>query len=147
MDREDLAALFSRITRRLAAAEAPILAAHGLSMWEYATLCRLARRPAQTQAALAQAIGYDKTRLIGILDRLQHDGLINRQPDPADRRAHLVQITTAGAARQAAVQAEIRAMEERLLQRISPQQRRTLIAVLPRLAAPEPAMQAGGRAE
>lgn len=142
MDRDDLAALFARIHRRLAADEAPILAAHGLSMWEYITLYHLARRPAQTQAALAQAIGYDKTRLIRILDKLQHEGLIDRHPDPADRRAHLVQITTAGTARHAAAQADIRVMEERLLQRIGPEQRRTLITALPRLAASEPTAQA-----
>jgi DNA-binding MarR family transcriptional regulator len=134
MDREDLAALFSRITRRLVEAEEPILAAHGLSMWEYITLYRLARRPAQTQAELAQAIGYDKTRLIPVLDKLQQQGLIDRQPDPADRRAHLVRITTAGTARHAAAQADIRTMEERLLQPVSPGQRRSLLAVLPRLA-------------
>lgn len=80
MDRDGLAALFARITRRLAAAEAPILATHGLSMWEYITLYRLAQRPAQAQAALAQAMGYDKT--CRILDNLQHDGLIDQQPDP-----------------------------------------------------------------
>jgi DNA-binding MarR family transcriptional regulator len=134
MAREDLAALFSRITRRLAAAEEPILAAHGLTMWEYITLGRLARRPAQNQAELAQAIGYDKTRLIRILDQLQRQGLIDRQPDPADRRAHLVRITTAGAARHAAAQAGIRDMEERLLQTISPEERRSLLGALPLLA-------------
>ena len=134
MDREDLAALFSRITRILIAAEEPILAAHGLSMWEYITLYRLALRPAQTQAELAQAIGYDKTRLIQILDKLQQQGLIDRQPDPDDRRAHLVRITTAGTARHAAAQADIRTMEERLLQPISTKERRCLMAALPRLA-------------
>jgi DNA-binding MarR family transcriptional regulator len=103
-------------------------------MWEYITLYRLALRPAQTQAELAQAIGYDKTRLIRILDKLQRQGLIDRQPDPADRRAHLVRITTAGTARHAAAQADIRTMEERLLQQISPQERHSLMAVLPRLA-------------
>jgi DNA-binding MarR family transcriptional regulator len=141
VDRDDLAAMFSRITRRLIAAEEPILAAHGLSMWEYATLSRLARRPAQTQAALAQAIGYDKTRLIAILDNLQQQGLIERHRDPADRRAHLVKITTAGAARQAAAQAGIRAMEEDVLREISPQQRRVLIAALPQLAARDRTVQ------
>jgi DNA-binding MarR family transcriptional regulator len=142
VDREDLGALFSRITRRLVAAETPILAGHRLSMWEYITLYRLARRPAETQAELAQAIGYDKTRLIRILDRLQEEGLIDRQPDPADRRAHLVRMTSAGAARHAAAQADIRIMEEHLLRRLSPEERHSLLAALPRLAAAESTPQA-----
>jgi hypothetical protein len=42
----------------------------------------LARQPAGTQLALAEAIRYDKTRLIGLLDELERDGLITRKPDP-----------------------------------------------------------------
>ena len=43
--REDLGALFARITRRLIELERPILDAHGLSMWGYVALNRLAREP------------------------------------------------------------------------------------------------------
>ncbi len=134
VDRDDLAALFSRIAVKLRAAEEPILAAHDLSMWEYITLYRLAGRPAASQATLAQSVGYDKTRIISVLDKLQAEGLIDRQPDPADRRAHLVQITPAGSARHAAAQADIRTVEETLLRTIGPEQRRSLLDILPRLA-------------
>ena len=85
-DEEDLGALFARVTRRLIDAERPLLAELGLSMWGYIALSHLAHAPAETQLALAQAISYDKTRLIGLLDELAADGLITRTPDPADRR-------------------------------------------------------------
>src|SRR5258705_10745152 len=101
-DREDLGALFTRITRRLIDAERPLLAAHGLSMWGYIALSHLTRGPAPTQYALADAIRYDKTRLIGVLDELERDGLITRAPDPADRRARIVHITPAGRERRTA---------------------------------------------
>jgi DNA-binding MarR family transcriptional regulator len=71
--------------------------------------------PARTQAALAQAIGADKTRIIAVLDELQRDGLIAREPDPADRRARLLSITPAGHRTRRAVRTEIQANEDRML--------------------------------
>src|SRR3954447_14100641 len=94
--REDLGALFTRVSRRLIAAERPLLAAHGLSMWGYVVLNHLAGGPAPTQLALAAAIGHDKTRLIGLLDELERAGLLTRAPHPADRRARTVHLTERG---------------------------------------------------
>jgi DNA-binding MarR family transcriptional regulator len=136
MEREDLGALFARVTRRLIDAERPLLTDHGLSMWGYIVLSRLARRPAATQLALANAIGYDKTRLIALLDELERDGLIIREPDPADRRAHTVRLTPEGEVRHAAAQADVRVMEAELLGDLSATERSSLLAVLPRLAEP-----------
>ena len=63
-----------------------------------ATACCLAldRSAIRTQAALAEAIGADKTRIIAILDELQQSGLIERVADPEDRRARLLEITQEG---------------------------------------------------
>ena len=133
--REDLGALFARITRRLIDAERPLLDAHGLTMWGYIALTRLARGPAETQLALATAIGHDKTRLIAVLDALEADGLITREPDPNDRRARLVRITAAGVERHAAAVADIRAMEDDVLDALTPEQRETLLTALARLAS------------
>lgn len=134
MEREDLGALFARITRRLLNAERPLLAAQGLSMWGYVVLSHLARRPADSQLALAQAIGYDKTRLIALLDDLERDGLLTREPDPADRRARTVRLTSAGGARHAAAQTDIRTMEAELLGSLNAGEQHSLLALLPRLA-------------
>jgi DNA-binding MarR family transcriptional regulator len=115
VENEDLGALFARITRRLIDAERPLLEAHGLSMWAYIAISHLAREPAGTQLVLAQAMRYDKTRLIGLLDELEDDGLVRRTVDPADRRARIVTLTEAGEARYGAARADIRAMEDELL--------------------------------
>ncbi len=127
--------MFARVTRRLIAAERPLLDAHGLTMWGYVALNHLARGPAETQLALAVAIGHDKTRLIAVLDALEADGLITREPDPNDRRARLVRITAEGVRRHGAAVADIRAMEEELLSGLAAEERATLLAVLPRLAS------------
>src|SRR6188472_2019847 len=101
--------------RRLIEAERPLLAGHRLTMWEYVVLTHLARGPAETQLALATAVGHDKTRLIGVLDGLESEGLITRRPAVDDRRARRVAITPAGRERHAAAGADIRAMEDELL--------------------------------
>jgi DNA-binding MarR family transcriptional regulator len=133
MEQEDLGAPFARSTRRLIDAEQPLLEAHSLSMWAYITLSHLARQPAGTQLALAQAIRYDKTRLIGLLDELEHDGLITRTANPTDRRARIVTLTEAGATRHAAARADIRAMEDELLADLNPADRKRLRETLARL--------------
>lgn len=138
MDREDLGALATRMTRRLVDAERPLLAAHGLSMWAYIVLSHLARQPADTQLALAQAIRYDKTRLIGLLDELERDGLIAREPDPADRRAHMVSLTGPGKAKHADARADVRAMEAGFLDDLSAIERKQLRSMLARLADDRP---------
>jgi DNA-binding MarR family transcriptional regulator len=133
--REDLGALLTRASRRLIEAEKPLLAARGLSMWGYIALSRLASKgAAPTQLVLSQAIGYDKTRLIGLLDELERDGLVARAPDPSDRRARIVHITPRGRELHAAAVADIRAMEEDVLSELSEAERAMLLEVLPRLA-------------
>jgi DNA-binding MarR family transcriptional regulator len=150
MVRQDLGAMFARITQRLVAAERPILARHGLSMWAYIALSELARHPADTQLALANAIGYDKTRLVTLLDGLEHDSLLTRSPDPADRRGRIVALTDDGERRLAAARTEIRTMETAVLRELTVTERRTLLAVLPRLASdghwPSPGEPAGRQA-
>ena len=141
--REDLGALLAYSAQRLIAEEKPLLDAHGLSMWAYVALTRLARGGAPTQLALAEAMGYDKTRLIKILDQLEGQGLITRRPDPADRRAKLVELTDAGREKHAAVVGSIRALEEDLLAGLSAGERQTLFSVLSGLASPRPRPSAG----
>jgi DNA-binding MarR family transcriptional regulator len=114
-ERADLAAMVMRLGRRLLAMEQPILEHHGVSMWAYVVLTALRDGPARAQATLATAIGADKTRLIPILDDLQKRGLIERDPDPSDRRVRLLQLTPEGRKLQKAIQMDIRKAEELIL--------------------------------
>ena len=103
-------------------------------MWAYVVLSQLARQRAETQLALAQAIRYDKTRLIGLLDELEDQGLITRKPDPADRRARVVTLTEVGQGRHAAARADIRAMEAEFLAGLNRPERTRLRETLAQLA-------------
>ncbi|MEV4636849.1 MarR family transcriptional regulator [Actinoplanes sp. NPDC049548] len=129
-DRPDLAAMMARLTRVLMNAERPVLESHGVSMWGYVVLSALADEPMRTQAALARAIGADKTRIIADLDDLQERGLIEREPDPADRRVRLLRLTAAGRKLHQAVRTAIRAEEERLLAGLTSAQKQLFLRIL-----------------
>jgi len=129
-DRRDLAAMFAPLTRALIAREEPVLHAHDISMWGYIVLTALVEQPIRTQAALAQAINADKSRIIGVLDDLQERGLIQRQPDAADRRVHLLWLTPAGNKLRQAVEAAIRVREDEVLAALAPADREAFLRSL-----------------
>jgi len=131
--RRDLAAMLSPLLRDMIAAELPVLAAHDVTMWGYVVLNALERSSMRTQAALAEAIGADKTRIIRTLDELQQQGHIVRRPDPDDRRVRLLAITESGRAVKTAIQAEIQRGEERWLGELSDDERQVFLSVLQRL--------------
>lgn len=132
--RPDLAAMIVPLGRALMAAERPVLESHGLTMWAYSVLLALGRGPARGQGVLAEEIGADKTRIIAVLDDLQERGLIERYPDPADRRARLLAVTEAGQALVQAAQADIQAKEEALLDRLDAADRAGFLNALMALA-------------
>ena len=126
--RRDLAAMLVPLGRALMDAERPVLQAHDLTMWAYVVLDGLHvlhgtdEQPTRSQAALADAIGGDKTRLIPVLDDLQQRGLI--------RRERLLSLTTSGRALHDTVQQQIQRNEARLLGRLpAREQQRFLDAV------------------
>jgi DNA-binding MarR family transcriptional regulator len=133
--RPDLAAMMAPLVREMMAAEVPVLEAHGLSMWGYIVLSALDRSPVRSQAALADAIGADKTRIIPTLDDLQERGYIERRPDPDDRRVRLLALTEDGRAAKDGAQEDIQRGEERWLGRLSADDRRVFLRVLRQLSA------------
>ncbi|ORV94879.1 MarR family transcriptional regulator [Mycobacterium interjectum] len=132
--RPDLAAMMGPLVREMIAAELPVLEAHGLSMWGYVVLSALDRSPVRSQAALAEAIGADKTRIIPTLDELQSRGFIERRPDPDDRRVRLLALTEAGRTAKNAAQQDIQRGEERWLATLSADDRRVFLRVLRQLS-------------
>ena len=103
-------------------------------MWGYSVLVALDRSAIRTQAALAEAIGADKTRIIDILDELQGKGLIERVPDPEDRRARLLAITEDGRRVKEATQTAIQRGEERWLGTLSARDRAAFLRILQELS-------------
>lgn len=67
----------------------------GITAGEARTLLHAAQGDAVRQSVLAERMHIEPMTLCNFLDRLEARGLVSRQPDPADRRANLVQVTEA----------------------------------------------------
>src|ERR671916_137181 len=100
----------------------------------YLVLSSLGTGQPSTQVALAQHLGVDRTMMTYLLDDLEEAGLVERRPDPADRRARRVVLTEAGNARLCDVERRLRRVEEHLLGPLDPAERDTLRTLLQRVA-------------
>jgi DNA-binding MarR family transcriptional regulator len=107
----------------------------GESPYHYSILAVLEESPRETQATIADALGYDKSWLVGLLDELEEDGSIERRRDPADRRRHLVSLKPAGKKKLARLRAISQQVEEEFFSGLEPAQRESLHALLRELAA------------
>src|SRR3954462_11112244 len=65
----------------------------GLSPYHHAILALLDEGMPETQAAIADSLGYDRGTLGGIFDALEETGFVGRKREPDDRRRHLVRLT------------------------------------------------------
>lgn len=100
----------------------------------YLVLATIGQGESSTQLALAQHLGVDRTMMTYLLDDLEGAGLVERRPDPADRRARRVVLTEAGRTRLDELRCNLHLAEARLLEPLPEQQRATLRTLLQRLA-------------
>ncbi|MEV7724110.1 MarR family winged helix-turn-helix transcriptional regulator [Streptomyces sp. NPDC087917] len=85
------------------------------------------------QRVLAERLEVDPSVLVGILNDLERDGLVERRRDPADRRRHNVAITEAGAAGLGRTNAALDAVESGLFSGLSQEERNLLAGLLARI--------------
>src|SRR5437660_11491638 len=111
-----------------------VFEATGLTPYHYAVLLALAEDSHETQGAIADALGYDRGQLVGLLDELEERGLVERRRDPGDRRRHLVELTTDGKRKLKELRALTKQVEDDFLAPLNEAQRDQLHALLLQLA-------------
>ncbi|GGV04712.1 MarR family winged helix-turn-helix transcriptional regulator [Streptomyces spectabilis] len=88
--------LLGRAAARGRALVADALAAEGLRMWHHVVLSAVADLGPVAQAELGRSVSLDPKDMVGVLNDLQDAGLVERTPDPKDRRKNAVTITAEG---------------------------------------------------
>lgn len=66
------------------------------------------------QKVLAERIGIEGASLVRVIDELTKTGLVERRPDPVDRRANALYLTEKGSDITARVEDELNALRERV---------------------------------
>jgi DNA-binding MarR family transcriptional regulator len=107
----------------------------GLSPFHFAVLALLEEDPRETQAAIADALGYDRSHVVRLLDELEERDLVVRKRDPDDRRRHVVKMTADGRKALAKLRTIVSRLEDRFLAPLDADERDALHGLLVRLAA------------
>jgi DNA-binding MarR family transcriptional regulator len=105
----------------------------GLNPRHVGVLFEVRARPT-SQQALIDSIGVDPSKLVGLLNDLEAEGLIVRRRDPEDRRRHIVELSKKGRAGLAAAEQAVRKVEQRLFAGLDEEQRTQLLALLAQVA-------------
>ena len=127
--------LLGRLGMQLKTHKLEAFEAAGENPYHHAVLCVLDESARETQATIADALGYDRSWLVGLLDELEADGLLERRRDPADRRRHLVSLKPEGKAKLAELRTISKRVEEEFLAPLDAGQRSELHDLLLELAA------------
>jgi len=106
----------------------------GLSAFHYAVLALLEEDPRETQAQIADALGYDRSLIVRLLDELEERGLVIRKRDPDDRRRHVVKLTPAGHSMLIELRAIVQRLEDEYLAPLGAEERETLHDLLAKVA-------------
>ncbi|HEX4698967.1 MAG TPA: MarR family transcriptional regulator [Actinomycetes bacterium] len=129
----------TRLARHLDRARRGAFAAHDLEVWEFDVLAALRRAgspyvlsPGQLLAQTLVTSGTMTNRV----DRLESRGLVQRMPDPADRRGVHVRLTPPGKERVDAALADLLARERELLASLTSGEQQQLSSLLRALVAP-----------
>jgi MarR family transcriptional regulator, organic hydroperoxide resistance regulator len=119
-----------RVTRLHRAAAGELLKSTGLYPGQELLMMHLWEMGAVRQADLIDTLGVDPSTVTKMLQRLQRTGNIVRTPDPADRRAVLVEATKTSSALRPEIQEAWKTLEQRTVAGLDPAERAELRRLL-----------------
>nr|WP_246150536.1 MarR family winged helix-turn-helix transcriptional regulator [Streptomyces qinzhouensis] len=104
--------------------------AHG---YDYRLPATLEESGPASQAGLSRRSGIHVSDLVAAINELADRGLVERAPDPSDRRRNIISLTAAGRRRLRRLEKPLADSQEALPAPLSPEERQQLTALLSRL--------------
>lgn len=104
-----------------------------LTPHHYSALIALDQLGAMSQQQLSRLVGIDPRNAVPVIDQLENRGLLERRPDPVDRRRHAVALTPSGRTLLCELRDAAEQEEHQLLAPLSTSERRTLHSLLTKL--------------
>ena len=103
---------------------------HGMTRAQWAVLLKLERYEGLNQSDLAEYLDIQPITLTRLVDRLCDSGLIERRPDPNDRRAKLLYLTPAARPLLERISAQVEVLAEEVLAGLDPSAIDTVLSQL-----------------
>jgi DNA-binding MarR family transcriptional regulator len=107
-----------------------VLAGSGLRPRHGEVLMHVAQTGSATQQHLMEALRVDASVLVGLLNDLETEGLVQRLRDPADRRRHIVALSNRGREEQSALRKQLAVLQDGIFADLSVADRQTLRRLL-----------------
>lgn len=107
----------------------------GARGYHYRVLVALEQFGVASQAELGRRCNMDRSDIVATINELAGQGLVERTPDPDDRRRNLVTITTAGERHLRRLEQTLDRVQEDLLAPLTSEDRQTLTHLLTQLLA------------
>jgi MarR family transcriptional regulator for hemolysin len=124
----------ARATRCVSRAFDDALASAGGSLPVWLVLVNLKAGPRASQREIAEAMGVTEATLTHHLNGMETDGLITRRRDPANRRVHVLELTSQGEEMFTRLRTAAAAFDRRLRRGVSDDEIGQLADLLDRLA-------------
>ncbi|MGL6111853.1 MAG: MarR family winged helix-turn-helix transcriptional regulator [Rubrivivax sp.] len=96
---------------------------------QFAALDAIAQQSGIDQASLAATISFDRATIGGVIDRLEHKGVVQRVVSALDRRARQLHLTTEGKRLLKASRPVVEALQAEILATLSPAERAVFLAL------------------
>jgi DNA-binding MarR family transcriptional regulator len=127
---DDLAFLLAQANAVSVARAHSALQSVGLRVRPYAVLAIAASDARPSQRELSEFLRLDPSQIVALIDDLQSRGLVEREPDPNDRRANVVVATPAGRELFARALELARQAEDEMFAALAPSEREALAHAL-----------------
>ena len=134
---ESVGFVLSKVAQRVVRLAEAKMAALGIQTKHVGVLATIVERGPLSQKAVGEALLIDRTTMVQLADRLESLALVERRPDPVDRRVSLLHLTADGETVYRRARSLVREAEAEVLDCLSAEDGRKLHRMLVRVLEQE----------